>query len=194
MEKITISKQEIRSKHLALRDELSNNDRTSKSNQILELLKKEEAFLKARIVLPYMDYRSEVMTTELVKELLADVSKRVFVPKVEGMDIQFYEITSLLELTAGYQGIREPAKDSRKLFSQQTLKEGNCLLIMPGAVFDRNRERLGYGKGFYDRFVQRFPEIPRAGLAFSCQIAAKIPVENHDKKADFVVTEKGVIR
>lgn len=194
MEKITTSKQEIRSKHLTLRDGLSYSERSSKSEQIWELLKKEESFQKAQIILAYMDYRSEVMTTELVKELLADASKRVFVPKVEGMDIRFYEITSLEELTAGYQGIREPAPDNEKLFTKQTAASGECFLIMPGAVFDRDRERLGYGKGFYDRFVQEFPDMSRAGLAFACQIALKIPVEGHDKKPDFVVTEKGVIR
>ena len=189
-----VSKQEIRSRHLAQRDGLSRNERVAKSEQICELLKQEDKFKKAQIVLAYMDYRSEVMTTELVKELLADTTKRVFVPKVEGMDIRFYEITSLEELTAGYQGIREPEEDGKKLFTEQTAASGDCFLIMPGAVYDRNRERLGYGKGFYDRFVQKFPDIPRAGLAFACQIAARIPVESHDKKADFVVTEKGVIR
>lgn len=194
MEKTLVSKQEIRSKHLAMRDNLSYSERASKSGQILELLKQEEGFQRAQIILAYMDYRSEVMTTELVKELLTDTSKRVFVPKVEGMDIRFYEITSLEELTQGYQGIREPVQDSRKLFTQHTAAQGNCFLIMPGAVFDRNKERLGYGKGFYDRFVQCFPDMPRAGLAFACQITAQIPVESHDKKADFVVTEKGVIR
>lgn len=189
-----VSKQEIRSRHLAQRDSLSRSERAAKSEKICELLKQEEIFKKAQIVLAYMDYRSEVMTTEFVKELLADTTKRVFVPKVEGMDIRFYEITSLEELTVGYQGIREPEEDGKKLFTQQTAALGECFLIMPGAVYDRNRERLGYGKGFYDRFVQKFPDIPRAGLAFACQIAARIPVESHDKKADFVVTEKGVIR
>lgn len=194
MEKITTSKQEIRSRHLAMRDRLSHSERVSKSAQIRELLKREESFEKAQIILAYMDYRSEVMTTELVTELLSDSSKRVFVPKVEGMDIRFYEITSLEELTAGYQGIREPVPDSEKLFTEKTAVQENCLLIMPGAVYDRNRERMGYGKGFYDRFVHKFPDMPRVGLAFACQIAARIPVESHDQKADFVVTEKGVIR
>ena len=194
MDDIIIRKQEIRSRHLALRESLSHEERASFSRRIMELLKQEEAFKEAQILLPYVDYRSEVKTTGLLEEVLAGTSKRVFVPKVEGLKIAFYEIVSLEELAAGYQGIREPLGETERQFTKELAASEKCLLLMPGAVFDRQRERLGYGKGFYDRFLQEFPDLPRAGLAFSCQIAARIPVQEHDKKADFVVTEKGVIR
>ena len=114
-----IGKQNIRSRYLGLRDELSAEERRQKSRKIWEILKSDPAYQKAQAVLVYMDYRSEVMTTGLVEELLADSARRVFAPKVEGMYINFYEIRSLDELEGGYQGIREPRKSQDRKFTKE---------------------------------------------------------------------------
>lgn len=189
------SKQSIRSKYLAYRDSLTKGERLEKSKKIWDNLKNETCFEEAEIVLVYMDYRSEVSTTELVKELLMPCSnKRVFAPKVEGMDISFYEIHTLEELVSGYQKIREPVGSDEALFTEETAKMQKCLLLVPGAVFDRELGRMGYGKGFYDRFLQRYDHITRAGFAFECQIAKQIPLEEHDKRMDMIVTERQVIK
>ena len=137
-----ISKQALRSRYLGCRNSLSASERKEKSAAIWELLKKEAVFQKAQIVLVYMDYRSEVMTTALVEEILAAGQKRVFAPKVEGMDIQFYEVESMEDFTDGYQGIREPLQAQEKLFTQKMSKEADCLILVPGAVFDRERGRM----------------------------------------------------
>lgn len=190
-----IGKQSIRSRYLGYRDSLTKSERLEKSKRIWDNLKKEQSFQEAEIVLVYMDYRSEVMTTELVEELLMEESgKRVFAPKVEGLDIAFYEIHSMEELKAGYQGIREPEESREKLFNEKTAMENRCFLLTPGSVFDKNLERMGYGKGFYDRFLHRFPNIVKAGLAFECQIAGQVPTDERDEKMDMVITEKQVIK
>lgn len=189
-----VSKQALRSRYLGYRNNLSARERKEKSAAIWELLRKEAAFQKAQVVLVYMDYRSEVMTTELVAELLSAGEKRVFAPKVEGMDIRFYEIASMEELTDGYQGIREPLKAQEKLFTQEMSREQDCLILVPGAVFDRERGRMGYGKGFYDRYLAAFPGLTSVSPAFECQIARKVPVEEHDKRPDMIITETEVIR
>lgn len=189
------SKQSVRSKYLAYRNSLTKSERVEKSKRIWENLKAQEEFREAELVLVYMDYRSEVMTTGLVEELLRPESgKRVFAPRVEGMDIAFYEITSMEDLRSGYQGIREPMEEKDRLFTESMMNEHKCLLFMPGAVFDRQLSRMGYGKGFYDRFVQQFPAIKRVGIAFACQVAKSIPTEIHDRKADLIVTEMEIIR
>lgn len=190
----SISKQALRSKYLGCRNSLSAGERKEKSAAIWGLLKQEEVYQKAQIVLAYMDYRSEVMTTGLVEEILSAGEKRVFVPKVEGMNIQFYEITSLDDLLDGYQGIREPSGDKEKLFTEEVSRGADCLILVPGAVFDRERGRMGYGKGFYDRYLAAFPALTSVSPAFSCQIARKVPVEEHDKRPDMVITETEVIR
>lgn len=189
-----VSKQELRTRYLNYRNSLSIGERKEKSAEIRRLLKKEGVYQEARIILVYMDYRSEVMTTDLVGELLASREKRVFAPKVEGMDIRFYEVMGMEDFEDGYQGIREPKGESGKLFTAQTAEGENCLLLMPGVAFDRERGRMGYGKGFYDRFLEAFPGVPSAALAFDCQIAKKVPIEAHDRKPDRIITNKGVIR
>lgn len=190
-----VSKQSIRSRYLSKRDDLSFGERKEKSRQIWEILQKEEQFLLAECVLVYMDYRSEVMTTGLVEELLKQQNrKRIYAPRVEGLDISFYEITSLEELEAGYQGIREPVICEEKLFTEKEVQAMKCLVLVPGTVFDKEGYRMGYGKGFYDRFIHKFPGITRIGLAFNCQIAGQIPIEAHDQRMDYVITEAGVIK
>ncbi|MDE7331704.1 MAG: 5-formyltetrahydrofolate cyclo-ligase [Lachnospiraceae bacterium] len=189
-----VSKQALRSRYLGYRNSLSTRERKEKSARIWELLKKEAVFQKAQIVLVYMDYRSEVMTTELVEELLAAGEKRVFAPKVDGMDIRYYEVESMDDLTDGYQGIREPSETEEKIFTEEMSRELDCLILVPGVVFDRERGRMGYGKGFYDRYLAAFPSLTSAALAFECQIARKVPVEEHDKRPDMIITETEVIR
>lgn len=195
MEKNTIEgKQSIRSKYLEYRNGLTIKEREEKSRLICEKVKAEKAFLEAEIVLVYMNYRSEVMTTELVEEVLSMENKKVYAPKVEGMDVQFYEICSLSELEEGYQGIREPKGSLETLLTLEMTQEKKCFALVPGAVFDRERCRLGYGKGFYDRFLAKYTDVTTAALAFERQIARKVPAEPHDRKVDMIVTENEVIR
>lgn len=66
--------------------------------------------------------------------------------------------------------------------------------MLPGSVYDRALGRMGYGKGFYDRFIHKFPNLTKAGLAFDCQIAKQVPVDENDKRVDMVVTETEVIK
>ncbi len=189
-----VSKQELRSRYLNYRNQLSMSERKEKSARIWELLEAEAVFQKADILLVYMDYRSEVMTCGRVEELLQQHKKRIFAPKVEGMDIRFYEVKKMEDFMDGYQGIMEPSGDESRLFTEQMAKTQNCLLLVPGAVFDRQRGRMGYGKGFYDRYLAAFPALSSAALAFECQIAKKVPVESHDKRPDMIVTDKEIIR
>ncbi|MCM1135651.1 MAG: 5-formyltetrahydrofolate cyclo-ligase [Clostridium sp.] len=196
MERANITKQELRNRYLTRRNDLPFSERREKSARIRENLTKETVYQKAQAILVYMSYRSEVETGKLVEELLSAGEKRVFAPKVEGMDIQFYEVNSMADFVSGYQGIREPEENAEKRFTEQTALELESLILVPGAVFDRERGRMGYGKGFYDRYLARFsmPGFHSAALAFDCQIARKVPVEEHDIRPDMIVTETGVIK
>ncbi len=189
-------RQVLRNRYLAYRNSLSPAQRSEMSAEVRTRLQQEDIYQKARILLVYMDYRSEVITSPLVEELLLSGKKRIFAPRVEGMDIRFYEVFSLSDFTTGYQGIREPRSDPDRLFTFQLARKEPSLLLVPGAVFDRNRGRMGYGKGFYDRFLSAKGECPlvSAALAFDCQIAGKVPVEAHDRKPDMIVTNTETIR
>ena len=144
-------------------------------------------------MLVYMDYRSEVMTTGLVEELLqSQGGKKVYAPKVDGLDIDFYEITSLDELYPGYQQIREPEALLDKQFTLAVSEGKKCLVLVPGAVFDRELGRMGYGKGFYDRFLTDFMGT-KIGLCYSDFMTDTLPKGRYDISVDIIVTEKKVI-
>ena len=187
---MVMTKQELRNRYLQRRNDLSVRERKEKSIQVLQNLKKLPEFQKAEEVLIYLNYRSEVETLPFVEELLQQKEKRVFVPKVCGMDIRFYEIISMEDVESGYQGILEP-KEGMIEFSVQKPDGKNCIMVLPGSVFDRKCNRMGYGKGFYDRFMKLVPQMYGAGLAFDCQVAPAIPIQAHDYRMNALITESG---
>ena len=199
---ITDEKRRIRKNVLALRDAMTPAVRTEKSTRIIKRLFSTEAYRSADVILTYVNYQSEVITTALIKRALAD-RKLVFAPKVAGDDMDFCRITGMSSLTEGYRGILEPSGNeifNEKIFSEKIFCENskNTLMIMPGAVFDEKRHRIGYGKGFYDRYLMRMEQlgitIHTLALCFECQVLQNIPYGMHDRKPDYVLTEKRLIR
>ena len=123
------------------------SQRKEKSGTIAELLKKETCYRESEAVFLYMDYRSEVMTTLLAEELLTS-GKRVFAPRVIGFDIVFYEIRSLDDLEAGYQGIREPVEKPEMLLKETVLQEKRCLVLVPERYLIMNATEWATEKAF----------------------------------------------
>ncbi len=186
----------VRKNVLALRDAMAPAVRAEKSSRIIKTLLSTEAYRSANVILTYVNYQSEVITTALIEHSLAD-KKLVFAPKVAGDDMDFYRIGGISCLKEGYRGILEPSGDeifNEKIFCENS---GNTLVIMPGAVFDEKRHRIGDGKGFYDRYLLRMEElgitIHTVALCFECQMLQNIPYGIHDRKPDFVLTEKRLI-
>lgn len=222
------SKSGLRKDILNIRNNLSMEERERYSAQIRERVVCHASYREAQIILAYASYLSEVDTMMLIEQALAD-GKHVFVPKVAGEDMEFWQITSTDGLHAGYRGIPEPVQgisfpewlagragsakrqmNIDKKMEQDRIENKNKIMIMmwmPGAVFDRERHRIGYGKGFYDRYLSRLSYESRedplqtegfrlitAALAYSCQVMWQIPYEPHDIKPDMVVTEKEIFR
>jgi len=100
--------------------------------------------------------------------------------------MDFYYVNSLNDLTKGYMGILEPDIINKALLP---VDEYSGLCIVPGVAFDKNCNRIGYGKGFYDRFFSVY-KIKNVGLAFECQIVDKIQSEENDFSLDLVITEE----
>ena len=149
-----------------------------------------QEYRQAEVIYAYVDCKYEVETSDIIRAAWAD-GKRVAVPKVLGQDMKFFYITSLEnDLEEGYYGIREPYE---KHAADESGDEEKALMLMPGVAFDEERHRIGYGGGFYDRFLEAHPKLSRVALAFEFQVKESVPYEAFDICPEKIVTEKRVI-
>lgn len=130
------------------------------------------------------DYNHEVVTEYLIKEAWK-AGKEVAVPKVVGKDMVFYKLTDFARLEPGYFGIPEPV-------SGEIVNWSKALMIMPGVAFDRANHRVGYGGGFYDRYLEKHPQLERVAIAFSFQMLPEVPTEPTDICPQIIVTEEEI--
>ena len=199
------SKKEIRSRYLKLRDQIPEDVRREKSELITKRLMDHPWYHEAEKLLCFVSFRSEVDTLSLMRESL-QAGKKVYCPKVgtDERSMEFYRIDSAEELQRGYQGILEPPADEARRFepghaerkqSETGMQECRVLMILPGAAFDLQCHRIGYGGGFYDRYQERFlVPVHTVAIAFDEQIASEIPSELHDICPGLVITDRQVIK
>lgn len=178
------NKREIRKAVLNSRDNLSKQEREKASLLLTERILGHQWFYRAEQILCFVSYGSEISTRGILEEALK-AGKKVYVPKVlsgkKHPEMCFYRITGLTELETGYRGIPEPAGDSEEyVYSQEEAER--TLLLMPGVAFDRYRNRIGYGKGFYDRFLEDKPRLQQRAIAvgYRCQMTDTLPAEKTD--------------
>lgn len=199
-----MNKRDIRKNVLTLRDSISADDKVRYDAEIRKNVTGMAEYCEAETILAYVSYKSEVDTTLLIEQALKD-GKAVFAPKVAGHEMEFWKITSLNDLQEGYKGIREPIQG---ISFFEWVNACKVMMWMPGAAFDRERHRIGYGGGFYDRYLDRLAgnmdctaqmrnhtghaSFITAALAYSCQVLEQIPHEEHDRKPNLIITEQGI--
>lgn len=200
----TICKKILREEVLKKRDALTPALHQNYSRNIRSAIQNWEIYRKAKVILSFVSFGSEVDTHILIKDAISD-GKKVYCPRVQGEDMCFYRIYSPADLKPGYRGILEPITEEH--FGLKTNE--NVLLLMPGTVFDKERNRIGYGRGFYDRFLRSFYErsaekagtegtlgeslsLTAAALAFSLQVVDSVPTEAHDIRPEYLFTENGI--
>lgn len=136
----------------------------------------------------YYPVGSEVRTQKILAIAMKS-SRVVALPRAEGDDIRFYRISSNTDLIRGKFGIKEP-RGSPSAYVSESID----LLLVPGVLFDIQGYRIGYGYGYYDRFIaNRRRSIAVIGLAYELQLLEKIPRSEGDQKVDILVTEKRTI-
>ncbi len=184
----------MRRESIVRRDSLSVEDIQTKSGKILEKLIGLDEYKESENVLVYASMRSEVPTYDIILDALA-MGKKVFCPRVTDPDdaqMMFREIESPEDLTEGYYGIMEP--EIPEGYEEPEFDPEKTLLIVPGVAFDREKNRIGYCGGFYDRFMRLHPQLKSVALSFECQVMDEpIPAESHDKKPDVLITEECII-
>jgi 5-formyltetrahydrofolate cyclo-ligase len=183
----------LRKSRLALRDQLAPDLRAAHSARVCARLLSLPAAEEAQHLFCYIGFRSEVETGELVQSLIA-AGRIVSVPLTlrEESRLLAVRITDpATQLAPGCYNIPEPTAEQ---VEQAAVDPATIdIVLVPGSVFDRCGGRLGYGGGFYDRFlVESAPRALRIGLAFELQLVERVEMEPHDQYMDLLVTEKQV--
>ena len=180
-------KKSIRKRIFQLREGVPQSEIQESSRKIMHQITGLSLWQKASCIYAYMDFNKEVMTRELI-ETACRQGKRVAVPRVQGKEMHFYIITEFNQCEPGVFGIAEP-KDG--------LPEADCedaLMIVPGVAFDCDRHRIGYGGGYYDRYLSVHKKHPTAAAAFSWQVLENIPCEPTDIRPDYLITEQTIYK
>ncbi len=187
---ILSQKKELRKEAKSYRKSLSESDRLDKSSAIIINLKALKEFQKAEVLLMYASLPDEVETLSLIREITEEGKKSVYCPVTQGDEMEFYRISSVDDLKEGNFHVLEPEPlEERQLVLQ---KDVAYCMIMPGLMFDKKGNRLGYGKGYYDKYLARVPKevnLTTIALAYEAMVKDLIPAEETDWRADYVVTE-----
>ena len=188
---ILLLKKELRKEAKAYRNSLCEDDRLNKSTQMIHHLKFLKEFRNADAFLMYASLQGEVETLSLIKELLEEGKKNVYCPVTNGDKMEFYRIKAFEDLKEGNFHVLEPEVVENNLFIPE--KNKNYCMIMPGLMFDKKGNRLGYGKGYYDRYMSRYNGAA-VGLCYSEELRAHMYHGRYDRAVDAVVSEKWIRR
>jgi 5-formyltetrahydrofolate cyclo-ligase len=187
-----VDKAALRREVLSRRSALT--DRASRSLAVEGRLRSLPEFGRAGTVASYVGVGEEVATVALIEDALAR-HLTVAVPWRDGNDLHLARILSLAELVPVSFGLLEPPSGLASSPERLLPPEDAGLLLIPGVAFDREGGRLGHGKGFYDRLLERAGAGPlRIALAFECQMVERVPMVAGDERMDLVVTEDAVYR
>ncbi len=178
------TKENLRRQFLEKRDWLSADLIEIASKQIRKNLGKVEPYRKARTVACYHSTGSEVRTHEIMQEIISH-GKILALPRVEGEKLEFYEVKKFEDLQKGEFGIMEPKQYCKSISDFD-------IIIVPAVSMTRTGDRLGYGMGYYDKFLANKTNTTIA-LAYSKSIAKNIPRDDLDVKIDIVITEDEII-
>lgn len=152
----------------------------AKSAKLGELFAASEAYQNAKTIYGYLPYNQEVRTVAMLERALRE-GKRVAVPKCYGDEMKFIYMTDLSRVEKGYAGIPEPIADGPEADDE------TALVLMPGLAFDPQGHRIGYGGGFYDKFLAREPNHPTLALCYDFQMLPKLETEKFDIPVDTVI-------
>ncbi len=181
-------KNQLRLKIRQQRKKMTEKEKNEYDNRIYENILNYGILTKYELILVYFSTEIEVNTHKIIN-YCHENNIAVAIPKCEknqNMKFYYYNKNSILEKSA--YGIFEPVPEKNKSVENFN----NTLCIVPGLSFDKQGYRLGYGGGFYDRFIDKNPDITTVGICYSENIADKLPIDFYDKNVDYLITDKTV--
>lgn len=176
-------KKTLRKKFISERNSLASDYRNSSTNTIFATLEEQNFFESSEKIFIYVGFGSEITTETFIKKWIN--KKQIFVPKIDNNTMNLVHITSLEELTEGCFGILEPT-------SCNYFTDNIDLVITPSIVFDKKGYRLGYGKGYYDKYFSSREYDISVGLSYHKLLQDNVPKEDHDIKVDVIITEEKI--
>ena len=175
-----MNKQELRRAIRERKRAMTEEEIVERSNALAEKFYHTPAYQAAATIYGYLPYNQEVRTVPMLQRAL-DEGKRVAVPKVYGEEMRFIYLEDLTQVSKGYAGIPEPIADA------PVAEDQRALVLMPGLAFDPQGHRIGYGGGFYDRFLAQEPHHPTLALCYEFQMQAHLDTEEFDIPVDTVL-------
>lgn len=184
-------KSEIRKNIKELKRKLSKEEQDQYSNSIVNCLVNLPEYHRADEIFCYVNFNQEVKTKKLIEKALSE-GKMVAVPKVMDDDMNFFYISSLNDLEPGVLGIPEPVTTNEAIPNPNK----SNLFLVPGLAFDLKGNRIGYGKGYYDRYFKKYNNCPinKIALTYDFQVLSLLPAEEQDIQMDQIITEKRLIK
>ena len=159
---------------------MSEEEIVTKSQKLYELLMETDLYKNAKTFYGYMPYNQEVRTVPMLEQALRD-GKRVAIPKCYGSEMKFIYLDDLTKVEKGYANIPEPIEDG------PIADDPTALVLMPGMAFDPQGHRIGYGGGFYDKFLAAEPDHPPLALCYDFQMMPHLETEEYDIPVDCVL-------
>ena len=175
-----MDKKELRRTIRERKRAMTEEEIVSRSEKLGELFAQSDAYKAARTIYGYLPYNQEVRTVPMLEQALRD-GKRVAVPKGYGDEMKFLYLDDLSQVEKGYAGIPEPIADG------PVADDKTALVLMPGLAFDPAGHRIGYGGGFYDKFLAAEPNHPTLALCYEFQMLPELHTEEHDIPVDTVL-------
>lgn len=175
-----MTKQELRAAIRAKKRAMPLTQIEQKSAALAEQLFATEQYRQAKTIYGYLPYNQEVRTVPILEQALRD-GKRVAVPKVYGDEMRFIYMEDLSLVEKSGFGIPEPVADG------PVALEEDALILMPGLAFDPMGNRMGYGGGYYDKYLQAQPNHPTVALCYDFQMLQRLDTEEHDIPVDLVL-------
>ena len=175
-----MDKKELRRTIRERKRAMTEEEIVSRSETLGQRFTASDAYKNAKTIYGYLPYNQEVRTVPMLEQALKD-GKRVAVPKCYGDEMRFIYLEDLSRVEKGYAGIPEPIADG------PVADDETALVLMPGLAFDPQGHRIGYGGGFYDKFLSAEPNHPTLALCYEFQMLPSLETEDHDIPVDIVL-------
>jgi len=185
-------KRSVQKKYLHIRSGMDILERTKKSERIAGHLYQMPEYKSCGELLIYLNAGSEAITEGIIEKAVSD-GKTVAVPVITdaaAKTMVFVKILSTNNFVKNRHGILEPEYDA----ADEVKCGANSLIVAPGVCFTKTGGRIGFGGGYYDRYLTKNSYLCAAGLCFGAQLADSLPQEEHDVSMDYLITENGIIK